>query len=67
MGIMSRAAGEPLRHVEVGEEGVDVNARVAGAQAEEGGEDDGQESASELDAAGEVLLVLRRCASGEKG
>ena len=49
MGIMSRAAGEPLRHVEVGEEGVDVNARVAGAQAEEGGEDDGQESASKLD------------------
>ena len=49
------------------EEGVKPCARGGWADAAKGGEDDGEEGALQLDAAGEVLVVLLFLPAGEEG
>ena len=58
VGVVAGAAGGELGDVERREEAVDVLARLAWPDAQQCGEDDGQEEAAEVDAARQVLGVL---------
>ena len=67
VGFVTGAASRELVDVEGGEERVEVCARLLGAHAKEGGEDDGKEGAAEIDAAGQVFGILLSGACGEEG
>ena len=58
VGLVASTAGDELGDVERRKERVEVLARFAWPDAEEGGEDDGEEVAVEVDAARQVLGVL---------
>ena len=64
--LVARATVGELLDVEDGEERVEVRARVAGTDAEWGGEHDGEEGTPEVDATREVLVVLFGGARGEE-
>ena len=58
VGLVASTSGDELGDVERRKERVEVLARFAWSDAEEGGEDDGEEVAVEVDAARQVLGVL---------
>ena len=58
-GLVTGAAGRTLVGVQRGEERVEPRARLGRADAAERGEDDGQKGATDVLAAGFVLVVLR--------
>ena len=60
VGVVTGAAGGELGDVERREEAVDVFARLAWPDAQERGEDDGQEEAAKVDAARQVLGVFSK-------
>ena len=66
VGVVAGTAAGELGDVERREEAVDVLARLARSDAQQRGEDDRQEVAAEVDAAGQVLGVLLGGASREE-